>query len=88
MDCEGFVLSFTTQKDTNDLKNLDDIIDFNSLDQNHEVFKNKNEKVVGEFKIETPKKIRIDEFLALRSKMYAPKCGDDSKKLLKGVSET
>ena len=39
----------------------------------------KNRKVIGNFKIETPKKISIDEFVCLRSKMYAFKCGDDRK---------
>ena len=45
----------------------------------------KNKKVIGKFKIETPKNIWIDEFVCLRSKMYAFKCGDDSKNKLKGV---
>ena len=39
---------------------------------------------MGNFKIETPKSIWIDEFVCLQSKMYAFKCGNDSKK---GVSE-
>ena len=43
--------------------------------------------MIGKFKIETPKKILIDEFVCLRSKMYAFKCGDDSKNL-KGISQT
>ena len=47
----------------------------------------KNKKVLGNFKIETPKNIFIDEFIALRSKMYAFKCGDDSKNRLKGISK-
>ena len=40
------------------------------------------------FKIETPKNIWIDEFVCLRSKMYAYKCGDDSQNKLKGVSKS
>ena len=47
----------------------------------------KNKKVVGIFKIETPENILIDEFLALRSKCYAFKCGDKSKNKLKGISK-
>ena len=47
----------------------------------------KNKKVIGKFKIETPKNIRIDEFICLRSKMYAYKCGDDSKNKLKSISK-
>ena len=40
----------------------------------------KAKKLIGKFKIETPKNIWIDEFICLRSKMYAFKYGDDSKK--------
>ena len=48
----------------------------------------KNKKVIGKYKIETPKNIWIDEFVCLRSKMYAFKCGDDSKIKLKGISKS
>ena len=44
--------------------------------------------MIGFFKIETPKSIWIDEFVCLRSKMYAFKCGNDSKNKLKGVSKS
>ena len=87
MDCDSFVLSIETQNIINDLKNLEDLFDFSNLDKNHELFSNKNKKVVGKFKIETPKNIWIDEFVALRSKCYAFKCGDDRKNKLKGISK-
>ena len=51
-----------------DLKNLKDIFDFSNLDQNHELFSEKNKKVIGKFKIETPKNVVINEFVCLRSK--------------------
>ena len=70
------------------MNNFEDIFDFSNLDKNHELFSNKNKKVIGKFKIETPKKIWIDEFVCLRSKMYAIRCGDDSKNKLKGVSKS
>ena len=85
MDCDSFVLSIETQNIINDLKNLEDLFDFSNLDKNHELFSNKNKKVVGKFKIETPENIWIDEFVALRSKCYAFKCGDNSKNKLKGI---
>ena len=88
MDCDSFVLSIETQNIINDLKNLEDLFDFSNLDKNHELFSNKNKKVVGKFKIETPKNIWIDEFIALRSKCYAFKCGNDSKNKLKGISKS
>ena len=52
------------------------------------MFSNKIKKVIVKFKIETPINIWIDEFVCLRSKMYAFKCGNDSKKKLKGVSKS
>ena len=88
MDTDSFVLSVNTQNIIKDLRNLEDIFDFSNLDKTHELFSIKNKKVIGYFKIETPKNIWIDEFVCLRSKMYAFKCGDDSKNKLKGVSKS
>ena len=45
----------------------------------------KTKKIIGSYKIEIPKNIWMDEFICLRSKMYAFKCGDDSKNKLKGI---
>ena len=49
---------------------------------------NKNKKVIGKFKKETPKNVIIDEFVCLRSKMYAFKCGEESKNKIKGISKS
>ena len=87
LDTDSFVLSVITKDIIKDLKNLEDIFDFSNLDEDHEIFSNKNKNVNGKFKIETPKNISIDEFIALRSKMYAFRCGDDSKNRLKGISK-
>ena len=48
----------------------------------------KKQKKIGKVKIETPKKDIIDEFVCLRSKMYAFKCGDERKNKIKGVSKS
>ena len=88
MDTDSFVLSVNTKDNIKDLKNLEDIFDFSNLHENHELFSNKNKKVIGKFKIETPKKIWIDEFICLRSKRYAFKCGYDSENKLKGISKS
>ena len=88
IDTDAFVLSLNTKDIIKDLKNLEDIFDFSNLDKNHELYSNKNEKVIGKFKIQTPKNIWIDEFICLRSKMYAFKCGGDSKNKLKGISKS
>ena len=88
VDTDSFVLSVNTKDIIKDLKKLEFIFDFSNLDKNHELFSNKNKKVFGFFKIGTPKSIWIDEFVCLRSKMYAFKCGDDSKNKLKSVSKS
>ena len=88
MDTDSFVLSVNATDNVKDLKNLDDLFDFSNLNENHELFSNKNKRVIGKFKIETPKNIWIDEFICLRNKMYAFKCGDDSKNKLKGVCKS
>ena len=58
------------------------------MDKTHELFSIKNKKVIGKFKIETPKIIWVDEFVYLTSKMSSFKCGDDSKNKLKGISKS
>ena len=88
IDCDSFVLSIETQNIINNLKNLEDLIDFSNLNKNLELFSNKNKKVVSKFKLETPEIIWIDEFVALRSKCYAFKCGNNSKNKLKGISKS
>ena len=79
MDTDSFVLSVNT-KDINKVSNfLENLFDFSNLDENHEIFSNKNKKLIGFFKNEAPKIIWVVEFVCLRSKMYAFKCGDDGK---------
>ena len=81
MDTDSFVLSVHTKDIVKDLKSLEDIFDFSNLDENHEIFSNKNMKIFGKFKIETPKNNWIDEFICLRSKMYALQKSLNRKKL-------
>ena len=88
MDTDSFVLSVKTKDFIKGSKNLEDIFDFSNLDESHELFSNKNKKVVGKFKIETPKNIWIDQFVCLRSKTYAFICGDNSKNKVKGISKS
>ena len=88
MDTESFVSSMKTENIFTNLKTLEDIFGFSNLDEKHEIFSNKNKKVIGKFKIETPKNIWIDEFICLRSKMYTIECGDEWKSKLKGISKS
>ena len=90
IDTDGMILSMKTENIINDLKNLEDIFDFGNLDENHELFSEKNKKVIGKFKIETPKNICIDEFDCLRSKAYSfkGKNNDENKNKIKGISKS
>ena len=83
-------LSMKTKNIINDFKKLEDIFDFSNLDENHELYSNKNKKVIGKFKIETAENIWIDEFVCLRSKAYSFKCKneDDNKNKIKGISKS
>ena len=44
MDTDSFVLSINTKDIIKDLNNFDDVFDFSFLSENHELFKNENEK--------------------------------------------
>ena len=90
IDTDGMILSMKTKDIIKDLKNLEDIFDFSNLDKNHELFSERNKKVIGKFKIETPKNIWIDEFVCLRSKAYSFKCknNDENKNKIKGISKS
>ena len=90
IDTDGMILSIKTKENTKDLKNLEVIFDFSNLDKNHELYGEKNKKVIGKFKIETPKNIWIEEFVCLRSKAYSFKCKDnkENKNKIKGISKS
>ena len=83
-------LSMKTANIIHDLKNLENIFDFSNLNENHKLYSERNKKVIGKFKIETPKNIWIDEFVCLRSKAYSFKCKDkdENKNKIKGVSKS
>ena len=66
VDTDGMFLSMKTENIIKDLKKLENIFDFSNLDKNHELYSEKNKKVVGKFKLQTPKNIWIDEFICLR----------------------
>ena len=59
MDTDSFVISISTKDFIEDLKNLEGMFDFSYLNENHELFSNKNKKVIGKFKIEVPKKFGL-----------------------------
>ena len=90
IDTDGMILSTRTENIIKDLKNLENKFDFSNLDENHELYSNKNKKVIAKFIIETPKNVLIDEFVCLRSKVFSFKCKDniESKNKIKGISKS
>ena len=90
IDTDGMILSMKTENIIKDLKNLEEIFDFSNLDENHELFSNKNKKVVGKFKNECPRNIWIEELACLRSRAYSFKCknNDENKNKIKGISKS
>ena len=90
IDTDGMILSMKTKDIIKVLKNLEDIFDFSNLDENLELYSNRNKKGIGKFKIETPKSIWINRFVCLRSKAYLFKCKDNNKNKnkIKGISRS
>ena len=90
VDTDSMFLSMKTKNIIKDLKTLEDIFDFSNLDKNHELYSDKNKKVIGKFKIETPKNNWRDESVCLRSKAYSFKCKnkDENKNKIKGISKS
>ena len=90
IDTDGMILSIKTKDIIKDFKNLEDIFDFSNLDKNHELYSERNKKVIAKFKLETPKNFWIDEFVCLRSKAYSFKCkiNDENKNKIKTISKS
>ena len=80
MDTDSFVLSIDSSNIIKDLQNLEDLFDISNLNKNHELFSNRNKRVFGKFKIETPKNVFVDEFICLRNKGYSFKCSSDNER--------
>ena len=88
MDYDSFVLSIRTQDINNYLKSLKEFFDFSNLDENHELFSNKNENIFANSKMETPNNNLIDEFVRLACKSYSFQCNDKLTNTVKGVSKS
>ena len=90
IDTDGMILSMKTKDIIKDLKNLEDIVDFSNLDENHKLYSEKNKKIIGKFQNECAKNIWIDEFVCLRSKAYSFKCKniDENKNKIRGISKS
>ena len=91
MDMDSFILIMKSNEIVKDLDTLQEtqkMCDFSNSDKNQKLFSNELKKVTGLLKIETPKNIWLDEFVRLRSKVYACKTGKDYQKKLKGIQKS
>ena len=70
------------------MKNLEIVFDCSNLDGKHELFNNKNKKVVGNFKLETSKSFWIEKVIALRSKTCSFKRNDKITNKKKNISKS
>ena len=55
LDTDSFVLRVHRKENPLELNTLLDMYGFSNLGENHELFNNKNKKVIGKHKMETPK---------------------------------
>ena len=62
MDTDSLVLGIYRKGITKNLIHFEDIFDSSNLSENHELFSNENEKIIGKFEKETTKKILIHLF--------------------------
>ena len=65
MDTDSFILGMKTEKVIKDSKNLEHMFHLSNLHENHGLFSNRNKKIIGKFKIESPKNSWMDEFICL-----------------------
>ena len=47
IDTDGMILSMKTKDIIKELKDLEDIFDISNLDKNHEIYNEKNKKIIG-----------------------------------------
>ena len=78
-DTDSFVFHTKTDDIYQDLKDINDEMDFSGYDKNHKCYDATNKKVLGKFKDEVGGKIR-GGFIGLRPKCYAFRIhGDDTE---------
>ena len=87
-DTDSLVYHISTDDLYDDLNNpeLSDFFDFSDYNKSHFLYNDKNKKVIGKFKDESNGHI-IDEFVGLRSKMYAYQINGKDKKKAKGIKK-
>ena len=81
-DTDSFVFHTKTDDIYQDLKDINDEMDFSGYDKNHKCYAATNKKVLGKFKDEREGKI-MTGFIGLRPKCYAFKIHGDDKEYKK-----
>ena len=85
-DTDSFLYEIKTDQYFEELKNIfSSIMDFSNFDKKHELFDEKNKKVIGYLKSEYGEKV-VNEFIGIKSKLYSIKYEETSnKKTAKGL---
>uniref|UniRef100_A0A158P4I1 DNA-directed DNA polymerase n=1 Tax=Tetranychus urticae TaxID=32264 RepID=A0A158P4I1_TETUR len=85
-DTDSLIYNIKTNEGSTVLKEFSDIMDFSNYPKDHPLYNNKNEKAIGFIKDEMGGK-RIEEFIALKPKLYALKTAEGEKKKAKGIQK-
>jgi len=86
-DTDSFILKILTKDIFKDFEKISHLMDFSDYPSNHTLFSNNNKKENGKFKDEAKSEI-IEEFIALKSKMYSIKYASGYiKKAAKGIKK-
>jgi hypothetical protein len=85
-DTDSFVYSITTQNVYHDFGRnyFYEHLDMSDYPKDNPLFSDKNKKVLGKMKDEMNGKV-LEEFIALKSKLYAFLCDEKEKKTAKGL---
>lgn len=86
-DTDSLIYNIQTPDITTTLAEFSDIMDFSNYDPNHPLYNTQYEKTIGYLKDEMGGK-RIEEFIALKPKLYAIKTAEgEEKKRAKGIQK-
>ena len=83
-DTDSFVIYVKTDDIYEDLKEINEYMDFSDYPKDHPNYDVTNKKVLGKFKDELNGKV-IVEFIGLKPKMYSHRVVEDEFKKAKGV---
>jgi hypothetical protein len=85
-DTDSLCYEIQTEDIYRDMENCSDLYDTSNYPKDHPIYSDVNKKVLGKMKDETCGE-PIEEFVGLRSKLYAYKIGNREEKKCKGITK-